>query len=351
MATVPSQMPSLVLHDFGEMRLVTRPTPSPAAGEALVRTIATGICGSDIHGYTGHNGRRHPGQVMGHETVGEVVALDPGAGGAGIAEGDVVVTNPGLACGRCSRCSDGAPQLCLTRRVIGVDPSITSAFAGFMSAPVGNLVPFRGERLHGALVEPLAVGYHAGVRGQIGPGMSVLVVGGGPIGQAAALGARRLGASRVLVSEPMRPRRTLVEQLGFRAIDPAGDALAQEVARLTEGEGVDVALDAVGSSGTIRDALGATRPGGRVVLVGMGAPGVELPAYEISTLERELVGAFCYTPEHFAETASWAERNGRWLAPLVSRVVAPSEAPAAFAALAAGSDDASKVVVSFEAPA
>lgn len=110
MTTTDSTMRALVLVDFGDLVLAERPRPEPGPGEALVRVLATGICGSDLHGYTGENGRRVPGQVMGHETVGTVVALgDAGRPGVGLeqapttlAEGDVVVLNPTLSCGALS---------------------------------------------------------------------------------------------------------------------------------------------------------------------------------------------------------------------------------------------------------
>lgn len=344
-----------MLHDFGDLRVVTRPTPQPMEGEALVRTVATGICGSDLHGYTGQNGRREPGQVMGHETVGEVVALGPRPHGAthppGVGVGDIVVLNPNLSCGLCRRCLAGTPQLCQHRRVIGVDPGISAAFAQHFRAPTANLVPFAGPALGGSLVEPLAVGYHAAVRGDAGNAETVLVVGGGPIGQAVALGARRLGASTVLVSEVSPARRALVERLGFVAIDPRAEQVSDVVAGVTHGEGADVAVDAVGAGTTLTTALSAARAGARVVLVGMETPSLEVPGYEISTVERELIGSFCYTPEHFRSTAAWAERNGEILSALISRVVPLDAAPGAFAALADGSDDSSKVIVALEEPA
>ncbi|WP_232847985.1 zinc-dependent alcohol dehydrogenase [Occultella kanbiaonis] len=337
--TVPAQMRALVLAEFGNLLLEVRPTPVPAPGEVLVRIVATGICGSDLHGYTGENGRRQPGQVMGHETVGVVAALGDGATGHSL--GDLVVLNPNLACGTCARCLEGNAHICAKRRVIGVDPAISSAFADYLAAPAVNLVPFAGDVAVGALVEPLAVGYHAALRGGVDAHSRVLVLGGGPIGQAVAIACRRLGAASVLVSEPHPARRTLVAQLGFAVVDPGTDDVHEAA-----GE-IDVTIDAVGVSATLATALAVTAAGGTVVLVGMGAPTVELPAYAISTAERTLVGAFCYAPAHFADTAEWAAGATAELAPLISRTVGPEQAQAAFAGLADGSDSASKILVAF----
>ncbi|NEE04712.1 alcohol dehydrogenase catalytic domain-containing protein [Phytoactinopolyspora halotolerans] len=358
-------MRALVLKEYGEMALVERPVPAPREGDALIRVHATGICGSDLHGFTGENGRRVPGQVMGHETVGTVVSLGPetvpavsaraadrgvAAGHAdGPVVGDVVVVNPTIACGECVECAAGMSHICAERRVIGVDPALSSAFADYLVVPVSNAIPFRSTRLHGALVEPLAVGFHAAVRGAVTAADDVLVLGGGPIGQATALACRRLGAATVVVSEPVPGRRTLLEGLGIPCLDPTDVDVAAQIRSRTAGRGVSVTIDAVGSDESIATALDATAPGGRCVLVGMAAPRLVMPAFAVSTRERSIVGAFCYTAAEFAATAGWAEAAPAVLEALISARITPEDAPAAFSALAAGENPAGKVLVEFGA--
>ncbi|MCW6010208.1 alcohol dehydrogenase catalytic domain-containing protein [Micromonospora sp. CPCC 205371] len=328
-------MRALVFRGPGDIRVERRPDPVPAPGELLIRVLSTGICGSDLHGYTGENGRRHPGQVMGHETVGRVVE-------GGLPEGTLVTVNPVLGCGHCPACAAGTAQLCPTRRVIGVDPTISSAFAELMTVPAPNAVvlPDGVPEEHGALVEPRAVGYHASVRGGGGPPGPGLAGRGGPGGPAGGLRAPPPGASPVLVSEPHAGRRALVERLGFTALAPS------EVGATTTKH--TVVLDAVGSSASLRDAFEASAPGARVVLVGMNAPDVTLGAYAISTFERSVIGSFCYPAREFEATAEWVASGPLELAHLVDGRVPLDEAPAAFAGLAAGTLDASKVLVSLE---
>jgi threonine dehydrogenase-like Zn-dependent dehydrogenase len=326
-----------------DLTVEDREDPAAGAGEVLVRVVATGICGSDLHGFTGENGRRHPGQVMGHETVGTVAAIGPGVADLGV--GDPVTVNPLLACGRCPACRAGAEQSCPQRRVIGVDPTLVSAFAEFLVAPAGNVVALgAGVPLeHGALVEPLSVGYHAARRGGCGAADAVRVVGGGPIGQACALAARRLGAGRVVVTEPDPHRRDLVESLGVAAVDPsdaAGDAVRAEL----DGPAT-VVLDAVGSTRSVADAVRWTSFGARIVLVGMGSPRIDLPAYAVSTEERTLLGSFCYSNEDFRSTAAWVGSGPAGLDRLVDGRVDLPGAPAAFAGLASGALVRSKVLV------
>ncbi|MGH8867734.1 MAG: zinc-dependent alcohol dehydrogenase [Actinomycetes bacterium] len=323
-----------------------RPDPSPGPGEVMLRVSATGICGTDVHGFTGENGRRHPGQVMGHETVGHVVAHGPDVSGP--AEGEAVTVMPVLGCEQCDACRSDRRQACAERRVIGVNPEIMAAFAEYLVAPAQAVVrlPAGTREEFGALVEPLAVGYHAVRRGACGPGDTVLVVGGGPIGQAAFLGAQRLGASRVVVSEPDANRRALCATLGADTLDPsaASGDLAGAVAGVLGGP-ASLVVDAVGSSGSLADSLAASATGATVVLVGMHVPRVEIPAYAVSTGERALVGSFCYSREDFDDTAAWVGTGPPGLAHLVDARVDLDGAADAFAALGRGESLASKVLV------
>lgn len=340
-------MQALVFHGPDTMSVEARPDPEVGPGDVLIRVTATGICGSDIHGFTGHTGRRFPGQVMGHETVGRVVAWGSAANQSGrLAVDQVVTVNPVLACGTCEECRADRQHHCPTRRIIGVDPSLSSAFAELLVMPEANVVPLPEgmPEEHGALVEPLTVGYHAARRGGCGPGDRVLVIGGGPIGQAGLLAAERLGADSVVVSEPNPLRRGLLADLGAIAIDPGAGPLADAASEALGGR-PSLVLDAVGNSSSIGDALSVSRIGARVVLVGMHEPRLEIPAYSVSTEERTLVGSYCYSAGEFAETAQWASTVPDRLARLIEGRVDWSGTVTSFESLAAGRNPASKVLV------
>lgn len=336
-------MKALVYRGPWDIGMEETPTPEPAPDQVLLEVAATGICGSDIHGYTGHTGRRHPGQIMGHETAARIRALpDPGAAAAGLHVGQFVAVNPVIGCGRCERCQADEAHACPSRKVIGVNPEIPSAFAEFLVAPAANLVPLSDSvtEIGGALVEPLAVGYHAAVRGGCGPSGRVLVIGGGPIGQACAIAARRLGAD-VVVSEPNPSRRGLLERLGFNpVIDPGPESAT--LIEAADGR-VALVLDAVGSTGSLRAATQVSQPQSRIVLVGMQAPNLKLDAYAISTAERQLIGSFSYSAEEFRQTAAWLADHPE-LEQLADGQVGWSGAPEAFRSLAAGESTASKIV-------
>lgn len=340
-------MKCLVLRGFSDMIIQERPRPEPAAGEAMVRIATTGICGSDIHGYTGENGRRSPGQVMGHETSGFVERLGPGTA-ADMPTGARVTVNPVLACGQCDGCRSGQDQTCDHRTVIGVDPDLISAFAQFIVVPVANVVPL-GQDVpiqYGALVEPLAVGQHALRRGQCGPNDRVLVIGGGPIGQACFLAARRQGAE-VLVSESHQGRVQLLSALGAVTVGPLSAADRDHVAEVLGGAPTLV-VDAVGSATTLNTGLALTRPGARIVLVGMQAPQIDLAAYLVTTMERSIIGSFTYSASDFRATSQWVSENWTALKVLIEKVVPMNLGPSAFEESVA-SPTAGKILIDMSA--
>jgi threonine dehydrogenase-like Zn-dependent dehydrogenase len=342
-----AQMRVLVLEDWWNLVVSERPDPVPIGRQVLLEIHATGICGSDVHGFTGVTGRRQLGQVMGHETVGRVLALGEDVGPeSGLEVGAIATVNPVVSCGVCGHCSAGAQQACPSKSVIGVDPAVSSAFAEKMLAPADNVIPLPDTMPidYGALIEPLAVGYHAIRRGRIGPRDRVLVIGGGPVGQACLLAAVRQGASRVVVSEPNASRRKLSDALGAITLDVI---TPERIPAVTEALGgpPTVVVDAVGSSASVNSAFSAAPLGSSIVLVGMGEAELVLRAYEISTKERSIVGSFCYSHEEFKATAEWVGTGPIELRFLIEGRVGLLESADTFVGLARGDIAASKILV------
>jgi L-iditol 2-dehydrogenase len=323
----------LVIDSPRALRLRSVPEPTAAAGEALVQVGAAGICGSDIHGYAGTNGRRPPGTVMGHEAAGRVLAVGEGVDADLV--GRLVAINPVVSCGVCPRCLQGRPNICDDRRLYGCTPALPGAFAQQLAVRAGNLVPLPdGAAIErAALVEPLSVGARAASLTGVGAGGRALVIGGGPIGIAAALAVQRAGAE-VLVSEPDAERRTLLAALGLPACAPA-DA----------GDPVDAAIDCVGFEQTVATAIAVTPPGGTIVWVGLAGERIPVDAIALVMGERRLVGSAVYTPEDFAATAAWAVTTTVPLELLVQRRATLAELPDVFAGYSEGSITAVKTLV------
>lgn len=324
-------MKAAVYHGPWSLQIEDVPAPDVGEGEILIDVLATGICGSDVHGYTGETGRRAVGQIMGHETVGRIAEV-----GKPIPYGTLVTFDPVVWCGRCARCHAGDTQACVRGIVVGVDPTLPGSFAQLLKIPLRNVVPLAGlaNPLHGALVEPLAVGYHAVLRGKPRADDATLIIGGGPIGQATAIGARRQGLTRLLVSEPLADRRVLLERLGFATTTPdqvESDFLDQF------GEPPTLVIDAVGISATLRSALSASAGQSRLVLVGMGAPRVDLRPFDLTVAERNVSGSYCYRHDELVSTAAWVADGRPELDLLIDDATYwLDDAPAAFQAVSRG---------------
>lgn len=327
-----------------QMKIVETVEPTPPPGWALVDIIATGICGSDAHGYTGSTGRRVSGQVMGHETVGRLrEALGEHSAGT------LVTINPVIGCGECAACLSGQNQICPAIRVIGVEPDLAGSFADTLLVPEENVIALDENMpiMHGTLIEPLAVGYHAVMRGNPETSDRVIVIGGGPIGQAAALGARRAGITNVLVSEPIKARRDVLNEIGFATTSPERllDAVESEL-----GGPATLVIDAVGIKESVQAAVDASMPGARVVLVGMGVNEFSFEPYGFSAFERSLIGSYCYTPDHFRSTAEWVSEGHAELDLLIDRVRPFEEGQEAFKDVAEGTSGANKTLVLSSGP-
>jgi len=319
--------------------------PQPGADEVRIRVHSTGICGSDVHGYVGANDRRVPGMVMGHETCGYVDAV--GADVDGIAIGDPVAVNPAVTCGECRYCrTPGTDQLCVQRRLYGCVLALPGAFADAVVVRARNVVALVGPAPieWGVLAEPFAVGDHgAELLDELASG-GVLVLGGGPIGIGAALAARRRGIDPVVVSEPVTHRREIATRLGLQTHDPGADAGSG--AGETELSGFAGALECVAAPITLRTAVHAVRPAGRIVIVGMGALEIPLPVIPLVAGERVIRGSFNYTRESFQRVARWVMSGELDLSPVIESRVTLDQLPEAFASLADGSRPDLKTVYS-----
>jgi 2-desacetyl-2-hydroxyethyl bacteriochlorophyllide A dehydrogenase len=331
-------MRQLVFRGTGQFSIEQKARSPLRSHETRIAVLATGICGSDVHGYAGVNERRKPGMIMGHEIAGRVIEL----GGTSVHRvGDPVVVNPIVGCGACVTCEGGQPNLCEGREIYGCSLALPGGFADEIVVKNENVVAFPGAAPAewGALVEPLAVGEHAVRVSALDPTSNVLVVGGGPIGLGVALAARKHGAERVVISEPVSDRRVIAQALGFEVTATMSEDLAGNAA-----SSFDLAFDCVGIDATIEAALAAIRPKSRVVLVGIAEATIALPVTPVVIGEREVAGSSAYTPGDFAETARWVSSQEADLTPLIQARVPLDGLPGAFERYASGSERALKTL-------
>ena len=204
--------------------------------------------------------------ILGHEMSGEVVEV--GAGVTGVSVGDLVAVEPLQTCGTCAFCRSGAYNLCPTRAAHGLSRA-GGAFSEYTTVTerMAHQLPPEIDPLRGALVEPLTVGMHAARRAGVPPGGMAAVLGAGPIGLATGLCLAADGVE-VIVSDPSARRREAARELGFeRIVDPVGEDAVTRIVDLTDGVGVDAAIDAAGVQAALETALDVTRVDGSVVVV------------------------------------------------------------------------------------
>ncbi|MDE0188128.1 MAG: alcohol dehydrogenase catalytic domain-containing protein [bacterium] len=309
------------------------PIPEPGPGEVRIRVARVGLCGSDLHGYTGESGRRVAGMVMGHEASGWIDAL--GKGVSGPAPGTHVTFNPALPCA--GACGHAVESRCELLEVVGVTPHIPGAFADYLTIGSGRVVPIPDlTPEQGAVIEPMAVGLHAANQLGATPEDRVLVVGGGMIGQVTAHAIRSLGAGEIVISEPHPRRREIAEAAGFATLHP--DQVQAEAP-------FDRAMDAVAISATVSAALDAVPKGGVVCVVGLGMPQVTVPLFSIVVGERIVVGSYCYSDATFIETAHRLTDGSLDPAALIGPTVSMEDFPQAFEDLASGAISEVKVLM------
>jgi threonine dehydrogenase-like Zn-dependent dehydrogenase len=335
---------SLVLTRFNEFEVKERVLADLTGTNAIIKILATAICGSDIHGANGSTGRRFPDQVMGHETCGIVEKVSKDSHSDLV--GKRVVINPLIACLQCEFCLVGKEYVCPSRKVLGVTQGVDGAFAQYVIAPVFNLALISDEisPILATAVEPLSVGYHAVIRAELTEKDRVLIIGGGAIGQAIGLACTRTGVSDVLISEPSESKRVYTSKFGFTSVSPAELEIHYK-----GNEKPTVVFDAVGNIYSFRDAFTYSNVAARIVLVGMDSPDLSIPSYAVSADERSILGSYCYTYKEFSDTATWLGSNSQLVAPFISDVVPMRDAPAMFAKLLLGGFEYNRVVITQDA--
>lgn len=274
---VPKTMKTAVMLDIHSMGFETRPTPMPARNEVLVKVEYVGICGSDLHYY--HQGRIgdyvvEPPFVLGHESAGSVVAL--GEGVEHLKVGDRVALEPGKTCGECEFCREGAYNLC-PDVIFFATPPVGGVFQEYVAHPehLCFKLPESVSTMEGALIEPLAVGFHAARLGGAHVGQTAVVFGTGCIGLASLLALKAHGVLEIYVVDVLENRLKKAQEIGATAtINAAKEDPVTRLLELTGGRGCDIAIETAGLDLTASQAIHALRKGSNCVLVGYGESGM-----------------------------------------------------------------------------
>lgn len=325
-------MKALVYDGPETLRFRDVPDPVVAPGQQLIKVMSVGICGSDMHGYLGHDDRRPAPLILGHEAAGIVVG--------GPRDAERVTLNPLVSCGTCPACVKGRDNICPKRQIISMPPR-EGAFAQLIAMRDENLVtvPDDVPLDVAVLAEPVACGWHA-VRMAIiaadTPAKTALVIGGGAIGLGAALSLTAQGIPDVVIVEPSAVRRVVLnDQCNQTAIAP--DDLAADAM-------FDLVIDGVGYAATRVSASAHVRPGGVIAHIGLGEAEGGLDIRRMTLQEITFFGTYAYTAQDFRDTCA-AIFDGR-LGPLDWTEQRPLvDGAAAFADIRAGRNAAPKILL------
>jgi threonine dehydrogenase-like Zn-dependent dehydrogenase len=328
-------MKALVYTKPDEVVYRDEPEPVPGSGEVLVKVDSSGICGSDMHAYHGHDSRRVPPLILGHEVAGTVAS--------GERKGERVVINPLITCGTCRFCETGRSNLCLSRELIGM--RLAGAYCDYIVIPERNLVPIPDslDMVKASLTEPAACAVHTlNMARMLSPRplaeLNTLVIGGGAIGMLTALLLGSYGCRRVTVAETNRLRReSLAGHVQCEIYDPLSGADL-------EPDSFDLVVDAVGGGVTRSMASRVVTPGGIFMHIGLMDSNEGLDIRKITLQEISFAGIYTYTREDFrAAVAAIADGlfgGLEWI-----KTMPLSEGAEAFDDLANGRTSAAKVVL------
>jgi threonine dehydrogenase-like Zn-dependent dehydrogenase len=323
------------------LRDVRRPQAGP--GEVVIRVAAVGICGSDLTLFS--SGVLGEGYVMGHEVAG--VIDEVGEGVAEFRTGDRVVVRP-AGCGECAMCARGAPHLCSAKLAVGTG-SRAGGYAEYIAVPRRMLMPVPGDvtLADAALVDTVAVACHGISRTAVRPGEEVVVFGAGPIGLAALILLKEMGAGRLGVVEVNEGRREIARTLAADlAFSPREADFQARLREAFSGIGPDVVLEFAGRAQAIADALDVVRPAGRVALVGVTFEPLTISPISLMMREVSIFPAFSTRAEDNEAALAFIREKRRKARGLISDVIGIDELPRVFADLVAGSLK-KKVMVEF----
>jgi 2-desacetyl-2-hydroxyethyl bacteriochlorophyllide A dehydrogenase len=321
-------MLTIICDSPGTLSAIERPKPARGEGEVLVRLCRVGVCGTDLHIFTGNQPYLSYPRVMGHELAGTV---EEAPAGSHLRAGDAVSIIPYISCGHCSACSKGKTNCCRNIGVLGVhrDGGMTE----YLSLPQEFVLKADGLSLdQAAMVEFLAIGAHAVARAKVENGQKVLIVGAGPIGMAVAIFARLEGGEVTLLDGRADRLEFGRAHLGAAHAVQLGEGDEAALSDITDGDFFDIVFDATGNPKAMERGFGFVGHGGTYVFVSIVSSDISFSDPEFHKRETSLLGSRNATVEDF-ERVMEAMRAGEVPEALITHRMMLGEVPERFAGL------------------
>ena len=326
-----------------EIRDIEKPVVGP--DEALLRPLFGGICGSDLNSYHGTNAYLTYPRIPGHEFSAEIVEIGPNDRGFKV--GDIVTANPYFNCGKCYSCRKGLVNACMSNQTMGVQRE--GGFSEYMVMPVSRLIDGKGlDPKTLALIEPFCIGYHGIQRAGVHEGDKVLVVGAGTIGVLAAIAAKSRGA-KVWICDvaPKKLDYALNFGLDGKILNDSPENFEKAWKEITDGNGFDVTVEAVGLPSTFQNCLDAACFGGRVAVIGVGKRNIDLDFTIIQKKELNIFGSRNALTRDFEELIDTVKTQGLNLDKVVTNVYPFEQAAQAFEDFHQNAGSMLKVMIEF----
>ena len=330
-------MKAFVLYGKEDLRLEEHPQPEAQPGQVLLKTRRVGVCGTDVHYFmAGRAGASIPKRpfIFGHEVVGEVAGL--GAGVENLQVGMRVAIDPSQPCWHCWLCRSGRYNLCRTTAFLGsakFDPPTHGTNREYFTMPAANCYPLPDQLDDGqaAMLEPLSVATHGVMRAGSVAGKSVLITGGGPIGQMVLLVARAFGADTITLSDVAEFPRQFAKDMGADyTLNPLSATLKEDIQQIAP-RGFELVFEASGAPAATQQAIDSVGYGGTIVQIGTLPAKMELPFNMIMEKELQVLGSFRFA--HVFPLALKQMAAGRInLRPFISNVFPFAQLPEALRA-------------------
>lgn len=282
-------MKAIFINKPGEVEIREMERPHLKEGEALLKLHYGGICGSDLGSYRGTFAYFEYPRTPGHELSAEIVEIRENP--YGLKEGMNVTVNPYFNCGKCYSCQRGLVNACTTNQTMGVQRE--GGFAEYIAMPIERIIDGKGlspKTL--TLIEPFCISFHGVKRASVHAGDKVLIVGAGTIGVLAAIAAKSFGAE-VYIADISQQKLEFAKEFGVDGtiLNDTPEHFLEMAEKITDGNGFDVTIEAVGLPSTFQNCIDAAAFGGRVVLIGVGKKNLDFNFTIIQKKELNVYGS------------------------------------------------------------
>lgn len=348
-------MKAIRINAPGEVEIIEKQMPVRKEGEALLKLLYGGICGSDLGSYRGTFAYFDYPRIPGHEFSAEIIEIDENE--QGLKPGMIVTCNPYFNCGGCSSCRRGFVNACMDNKTMGCQ--MDGAFCQYITMPIERIYDGKGLPAKVlAAIEPFCISYHGVQRAGVKKGDKVLVIGAGTIGVLAATAAKALGGEVYMTDVLEKKLNYAQENFGFAGtiLNDSPQHFEEAVGRVTgtfetggsvQANGFDVCIEAVGLPSTFQNAIDAAAFGGKVVLIGVGKQNLDFNFTLIQKKELNVYGSRNSLKKDFLELIDLVKEGRADLDKVITNVYSFNDAAKAFADFSENGADMLKVLIDF----